>query len=95
MVLLPLLLASRKWPQLMPLRMLAATVAVSILVNAFLCGALSNPHDRYGARLAWLAPLAIMLVPISLWMSLAEADRRRTYLGDLASVTGMQDVSGP
>jgi hypothetical protein len=23
---------------------------------------LSNPHDRYGARLIWLAPLAVMLL---------------------------------
>jgi hypothetical protein len=39
----------------------AATVAVALLINAFLCGALSNPHNRYGARLIWLAPLAVIL----------------------------------
>jgi hypothetical protein len=31
---------------------LAAAVALTILANAFVCGALSNPHDRYGARVA-------------------------------------------
>jgi hypothetical protein len=40
---------------------LAATVALALLANAVVCGVLSNPHDRYGARLAWLAPLAVLL----------------------------------
>ena len=31
---------------------LAATVTVALLANAFVCGALSGPHDRYGARMA-------------------------------------------
>jgi hypothetical protein len=39
----------------------AATVALAILGNAFVCGALSNPHDRYGARVAWLAVFAVIL----------------------------------
>jgi hypothetical protein len=42
---------------------LATTAALAILANAFVCGALSNPHDRYGARIAWLAPLVLLLVP--------------------------------
>jgi hypothetical protein len=29
---------------------LAAWVSLSLLANAFVCGALSNPHDRYDAR---------------------------------------------
>jgi hypothetical protein len=33
---------------------LAATVTVAILANAFACGALSGPHDRYGARMVWI-----------------------------------------
>jgi hypothetical protein len=45
---------------------LAATVAVAILVNAAVCGALSNPHNRYGARLVWIATLAVALVPMRL-----------------------------
>ena len=40
---------------------LAATVGVAFLSNAFICGALSNPHHRYGARLIWLAPLVVIL----------------------------------
>lgn len=34
---------------------LAAASLLAILANAFVCGVLSNPHDRYGARLIWLA----------------------------------------
>jgi hypothetical protein len=33
---------------------LAVTVTVAILANAFACGALSGPHDRYGARMVWI-----------------------------------------
>lgn len=36
---------------------LAATLAAALLANAFVCGVLSNAHDRYGARMAWLAVL--------------------------------------
>ncbi len=42
---------------------LATTIALTLLANAFVCGALSNPHDRYGARMAWLAAFALLLVP--------------------------------
>ncbi|MFH5923976.1 hypothetical protein [Roseomonas xinghualingensis] len=33
---------------------LALGIGIAILANAFATGALSGPHDRYGARLAWL-----------------------------------------
>ena len=33
----------------------------ALMANAFVCGALSNPHDRYGSRLAWLAVLVVLL----------------------------------
>ena len=44
-------------------RPLAITVALALLANAFVCGALSNPHDRYGARMVWLAVLVLLLLP--------------------------------
>jgi hypothetical protein len=44
---------------------LATVVALAILANAAVCGALSNPNDRYGARMVWLATLVLLLVP---WM---------------------------
>ncbi len=34
---------------------LAMLVTLAILGNAFVCGALSNPHDRYQNRVVWLA----------------------------------------
>ncbi len=40
---------------------LAATVTLTLLANAFVCGALSNPHDRYGARVVWLAVFVVVL----------------------------------
>jgi hypothetical protein len=46
------------------LRRLAATVSVAVLANAVVCGVLSNPHDRYGARIAWIASFAVGLVPM-------------------------------
>jgi hypothetical protein len=40
---------------------LAATVTVAILANAVVCGALSGPHDRYGARIAWIATFTVVI----------------------------------
>ena len=39
------------------LTLLAGTVSLALLGNAFICGVISGPHDRYGARLAWVATL--------------------------------------
>lgn len=41
------------------LTLLAATVLLAVLANAFVCGALSGPHDRYGARVAWVPVFVI------------------------------------
>ncbi|HME27513.1 MAG TPA: hypothetical protein VKI44_40365 [Acetobacteraceae bacterium] len=38
----------------------AGATLLALAVNAFVTGALSGPHDRYGARVAWL-PLAVLL----------------------------------
>jgi hypothetical protein len=40
---------------------LAAVCMLALLANAFVCGALSDPHDRYGARMIWLAGFAVAL----------------------------------
>jgi hypothetical protein len=34
---------------------------VALLANAFVCGALSGPHDRYGARIAWIATFTVVI----------------------------------
>jgi hypothetical protein len=36
-------------------------------MQAFVCGALSNPHDRYGARLIWLAVATAVLAAVRLY----------------------------
>ncbi len=50
---------------------LAVTVSLAIVGNAVVCGVFANPHDRYGARIVWLATLVIAIAP---W--LLAADRR-------------------
>ncbi len=37
-------------------------VLAGVAANAFATGALSGPHDRYGARVAWLVPFAAALL---------------------------------
>ena len=41
---------------------LARFTLIALLGNGFICGALSNPHDRYQSRLIWLAPLVITMM---------------------------------
>jgi hypothetical protein len=58
--LLPVLLLLARHKRVPPdIAELAAWVSVTLLANAFVCGALSNPHDRYGARVVWLATVAV------------------------------------
>ena len=57
LVSLVLVLAGMVWPG-MPGRFRAflAMVLLGILVNAFVCGGVSQPATRYGARVIWLLP---------------------------------------
>jgi hypothetical protein len=65
MALLPVLVVlGIRHAALARLGLLAATLAAALLANAVICGALANPHDRYGARLAWLASLILAFVPL-------------------------------
>jgi hypothetical protein len=41
--------------------LLMATVCLSLLGNAVICGVISGPHDRYGSRLVWITTFAIMI----------------------------------
>jgi hypothetical protein len=43
------------------LTLLSATVSLALLGNAFICGVMSGPHDRYGARLVWLATFTLLV----------------------------------
>jgi hypothetical protein len=46
------------------LSLLAATVSLAMFGNAFICGVMSGPHDRYGARLAWIATFTVLIAAI-------------------------------
>jgi hypothetical protein len=39
----------------------AATLMLALLGNAAFCGVISDPHDRYGARIVWIAVFAVAL----------------------------------
>jgi hypothetical protein len=59
MALLPLLIIlGLRQRAYVDLSILAGSVALAVLGNAVVCGALSNAHERYGARLAWV-PLLV------------------------------------
>lgn len=56
------------------LTLLAATVLLALLGNAVICGVISGPHDRYGARMAWLATFVALIAAAR---HFANADQRR------------------
>ena len=68
------------------LGILAGTATAALLANAFVCGVLSNPHDRYGARLVWIAPLVVTLLLCRLYArrGLSQSGRSR-IAGPLAA----------
>ncbi|MFA6267900.1 MAG: hypothetical protein WC670_19555 [Pseudolabrys sp.] len=52
---------------------LALVCMLALLANAFVCGGLANPHDRYGARVAWIAVFAAGLALLRLYEQRAGA----------------------
>jgi hypothetical protein len=48
------------------LRELLWLFAATLIVNAVVCGALSEPQDRYQSRIIWLLPLVLTLAAIEL-----------------------------
>jgi peptidoglycan/LPS O-acetylase OafA/YrhL len=77
MALLPIIVFGLRGQPFRECRELAAVIAIAILGNAVICGALSNPHDRYGARVVWLAVFAVIMTAARL----IDARRRATLLG--------------
>ena len=43
------------------LTLFAGTVTFALLGNAFICAVISGPHDRYGARMAWVATFVVLI----------------------------------
>ncbi len=68
MALLPVIVVSA-WRRKLPADLgdLSAFFIVALVANAVVCGALSNPHDRYGARIVWLAAVAAGLALVWLY----------------------------
>ena len=65
--------------------LLAGTVTSAVLGNAFICAVISGPHDRYGARMAWLATAAVLIASIRHFAGEDERDRSfppRQEVGD-------------
>ena len=46
---------------------LAGYVLIALWGNAFICGALSSPFDRYQSRLVWLATLVVGMAVATWW----------------------------
>jgi hypothetical protein len=47
--------------------LLLATVCLTLVGNAAVCGIISGPHDRYGSRLVWITTFAIMIALMKRW----------------------------
>ena len=56
------LLAVPAWRAPAPVRVLALMLLAGVFVNAFVCGGVSQPSDRYGARVIFLVPMAAALL---------------------------------
>jgi hypothetical protein len=72
------------------LGLLAMTATMALMANAFVCGVLSNPHDRYGARLVWIAPLVVTLLLCRLF---ARRGLPQTGRGRIAGPLAAEPVS--
>ncbi|WP_193760536.1 hypothetical protein [Bradyrhizobium yuanmingense] len=56
------------------LTLLAGTVTLALLGNAFICGVISGPHDRYGARMVWVATFVVLMAVGRRWGDDAKAE---------------------
>jgi hypothetical protein len=53
---------------------LGCTICVAILANALVCGVLSGPNDRYGARLVWISTLMLIIAVARSVLSVRESE---------------------
>ncbi|MFC0239268.1 hypothetical protein [Rhodopseudomonas telluris] len=54
--------------------LLAGFVATALLGNAMICGIISGPHDRYGARIVWIATFVVLIAAIKYFVDRRNAD---------------------
>jgi hypothetical protein len=84
--LLPLLIFLGLWSSAFAdLGLLAAAVALALLANAAVCGIISNPHDRYGSRIVWIAVFAVALAARRAFPLLRERLAARLFKRESAS----------
>ncbi len=50
-----------------PVKLLAIAILMGLFANAFVCGAVSQPADRYGARVIWLLPMLATFMTLFAW----------------------------
>lgn len=69
LVSLAIVLTLLVWPDRVAtqIKLLALAILLGILANAFVCGAVSQPADRYGARVIWLLPMLASLLILFAW----------------------------
>jgi len=67
LALVALLAHALAWRRLDDLTLLAASVVLALLGNAFICGVISGPHDRYGARMVWVATFVALMALARRW----------------------------
>jgi hypothetical protein len=78
MALLPLLIVlGFRQAAFADLARLSATIALALLTNAAVCGIISNPHDRYGSRMVWIAVFAAALAAWR-WLTVTRTRRARS-----------------
>jgi hypothetical protein len=52
----------------------AGIVLLVIIANALISGAIAGPHDRYGARLAWLGTFAVLVLSLRRWLPVPQGE---------------------
>jgi hypothetical protein len=75
---------------------LALYVFTALLGNAFICGALSSPFDRYQSRLIWLATLVVGMAGVCRWQSMNNKNPKSTFVTELQKTfSGAQKHGSP
>jgi hypothetical protein len=79
LLLLPIMVFGLWQRRCLDVGLLATTVALAILANAFICGPLSNAHDRYGSRVVWLATFVACVALVRFALGARAAAKPATY----------------
>ena len=82
------------WRRNLALAGLAIMALIGVAANGFATGALSGPHDRYGARIAWLVLLAPLYAGLG-WRNLVRHPVRLDYPTTAATSAGERRTSIP